>query len=171
MAVITSLSVLYRGGSDGDIRQRLIEHNLLDAVVVLPDRLLPNTSIPIAVLIFRMDKPDDSVLFIDASNDYQFTRGQNVLITENIEKITSIYQAREAKTEQSHLASLEEIKSNSFNCSIQRYVRPLADDENFDLDTLQKEEQTLVREITELSHSINASLKDLIHELVDNNNT
>ncbi|WP_420855222.1 N-6 DNA methylase [endosymbiont of Riftia pachyptila] len=44
MAVITSLSVLYRGGSDGDIRQRLIEHNLLDAVVVLPDRLLPNTS-------------------------------------------------------------------------------------------------------------------------------
>ena len=53
MAVVVPHGVLFRGSSEGKIRQKLVEENLLDAVIGLPEKLFFGTGIPAAVLVFR----------------------------------------------------------------------------------------------------------------------
>ena len=71
MAVIVPHGVLFRGSSEGKIRQKLIEENLLDAVIGLPEKLFYGTGIPAAILVFSKAKTDENVLFIDASRDFK----------------------------------------------------------------------------------------------------
>ncbi len=61
----------FRGSSEGKIRQKLIDENLLDAVIGLPEKLFYGTGIPAAILIFKKQKVDDKVLFIDASREFK----------------------------------------------------------------------------------------------------
>ncbi len=56
--VIVPHGVLFRSNSEGQIRQKLIEENLLDAVIGLPQNLFYGTGIPAAILLFRRNKPD-----------------------------------------------------------------------------------------------------------------
>lgn len=64
MAVVVPHGVLFRGSSEGRIRQELVDENLLDALIGLPEKLFYGTGIPAAILIFKKDKTDDKVLFI-----------------------------------------------------------------------------------------------------------
>ena len=89
MGVIVPHGVLFRGSTEGAIRRKLVEENLLDAVVGLPVNLFYGTGIPAAILIFKKHKPDKTVVFIDASRDYEDNKNQNRLSAEHIEKIAS----------------------------------------------------------------------------------
>ena len=79
MAVVVPHGVLFRGAAEGRIRKQLVDENLLDIVIGLPEKLFYGTGIPAAVLVFRKKKHDDKVLFIDASRDYQDGKNQNLL--------------------------------------------------------------------------------------------
>jgi type I restriction enzyme M protein len=78
VSVVVPHGVLFRGQAEGRIRQKVIEENLLDAVISLPGNLFPTTSIPVAILVFDRSRETDgknekrkNVLFIDASRNYQ----------------------------------------------------------------------------------------------------
>jgi type I restriction enzyme M protein len=86
--------VLFRGGSDGIIRTKFIEENLLDAVIRLPSNLFYRASIPASILIFKTNRKDKSVFFIDASRECQDLKNQNRLTKENIDKIISTYRKK-----------------------------------------------------------------------------
>ena len=94
MGVVVPHGVLFRGLSEGRIRKKLIEENLLDAVIGLPAKLFFGTSISVAVLVFKMAKNDDSVLLIDASREFKAGKYQNQLTDENIAKIVATYRNR-----------------------------------------------------------------------------
>ncbi len=91
MGVVVPHGVLFRGAAEGKIRTKLIEENLLDAVIGLPEKLFYGTGIPAAVLIFKKKKTDDKVLFIDASREFKAGKNQNLLMPENIDKIVTVY--------------------------------------------------------------------------------
>ena len=71
VGVIVPHGVLFRGGAEGLIRRKLVEENLLDAVIGLPPNLFFGTGIPAVILIFKRNRPDDRVLFIDASREFE----------------------------------------------------------------------------------------------------
>ncbi|CCX53595.1 n-6 DNA Methylase [Veillonella sp. CAG:933] len=48
--------VLFRGAKEGKVRKLLIERNLLDAVIGLPENMFLNTGIPVAILVFNRKK-------------------------------------------------------------------------------------------------------------------
>ena len=83
--------VLFRGAAEGAIRQKLIEENLLDAVIGLPENLFYGTGIPAAILVFRKNKADDKVLFIDASREFEAGKNQNLLRETDLERILTTY--------------------------------------------------------------------------------
>ena len=58
MGVVVPHGVLFRGAAEGRIRRQLVEENLLDAVIGLPEKLFFGTGIPAAILIFRKKKAD-----------------------------------------------------------------------------------------------------------------
>lgn len=161
MAVVAPHGVLFRGSSEGTIRQKLVEENLLDAVIGLPANLFFGTGIPAAILVFRKKKPDDKVLFIDASRDYIEGSNQNRLGEEQIGKIFAAYDARETVDKYAYLATPDEIKANDFNLNIPRYVDTFEEEEEIDLMAVRKEREALKAEMAELETKMDGYLKEL----------
>jgi len=153
--------VLFRGSAEGKIRQKLIEENLLDAVIGLPEKLFYGTGIPAAVLVFRKDKTDNNVLFIDASREFQAGKNQNQLSNENIAKVVATYKQRDTRDKYSYVASLEEIQENDFNLNIPRYVDTFEEEEEIDLMAVQAERKEIEAEIAKLNEQMDGYLKEL----------
>ena len=150
MGVVVPHGVLFRGLSEGRIRKKLIEENLLDAIIGLPAKLFYGTSIPVAVLVFKMAKIDNSVLFIDASREFKAGKYQNVLSDENITKILVTYRNRASRDQYAYLSSLEEIKENGYNLNIPLYVNFFEEMEQIDLMAERTEREHLMAQLTEL---------------------
>jgi len=161
MAVVVPHGVLFRGSSEGRIRQKLIEENLLDAVIGLPEKLFYGTGIPAAILVFRKNKIDANVLFIDASREFKSGKNQNQLSDENITKVVEAYKQREASDKYAYLANLEEIQENDFNLNIPRYVDTFEEEEEIDLMAVQVERKEIEAEIAKLNEQMAGYLKEL----------
>jgi len=161
MAVVVPHGVLFRGGAEGVIRRKLIEENLLDAVIGLPEKLFYGTGIPAAILILRKAKPDRNVLFIDASRAFKSGKNQNQLTDDNLRKIVETYHARVSAPKYAHLATPEEIASNDFNLNIPRYVDTFEEEAEIDLVAVRAERLRLKGELEELEAKMDGYLKEL----------
>ena len=82
MAVVLPHGVLFRGASEGKIRKEIIKFNLLDAVIGLPANLFYGTGIPACILVFKKNRVNHDVLFIDASTEGNFEKGLQLYIKE-----------------------------------------------------------------------------------------
>ncbi|MEL7654554.1 MAG: type I restriction-modification system subunit M [Bacillota bacterium] len=136
MAVVLPHGVLFRGASEGKIRQKLIEINLLDAVIGLPANLFFGTGIPACVLVFKQNRNRDDVLFIDASGDglYEKGKNQNKLREEDIQRIVDVYDKYETVEKFSYVATKVEIKENEYNLNIPRYVDNFEEEDVVDME-------------------------------------
>ncbi|HNW82952.1 MAG TPA: type I restriction-modification system subunit M [bacterium] len=168
VSVVVPHGVLFRGAAEGRIRQKLIEDNILDAVIGLPGNLFQTTNIPVAVLVFdksreRGGKNDSrkDVLFIDASRDFIQGKNQNTLSEEHLEKIVKTYKNREVIEKYSYLAKFEEIKENDFNLNIPRYVDTFEEEEEIDIDSVQLEIDQLEKELAQVRTKMAEKLKEI----------
>ena len=161
MAVVVPHGVLFRGSSEGKIRQKLIEENLLDAVIGLPEKLFFGTGIPAAILLLRKSKPDTSVMFIDASREFISGTNQNALDASHIDKIAATYTARETVDKYAYRASVDEIAENDFNLNIPRYVDTFEEEAEIDLMAVRSERVRLKGELAELETRMEGYLKEL----------
>lgn len=161
MGVVVPHGVLFRGAAEGKIRTKLIEENLLDTVIGLPEKLFFGTSIPAAVLIFKKYKDNTDVLFIDASREFKSGKNQNLLMSENIDKIVATYQSRESVDKYSYLSSFDEIKENDFNLNVPRYVDTFEEEEEIDLQEIRQEREVLKGQLFDLEVEMDGYLKEL----------
>jgi len=161
MGVVVPHGVLFRGAAEGKIRTKLVDENLLDAVIGLPEKLFYGTGIPAAILVFKQSKKDDSVMFIDASREYRDGKNQNQLTDENIAQIIETYQARADVDKYAHLASLDEIKENDYNLNIPRYVDTFEEEEEIDLVAVRDERKQLKERLAALEIEMDGYLKEL----------
>ena len=123
MAIVLPHGVLFRGGAEGEIRQRLLEKNYIDTVIGLPSSLFTNTGIPVIVMILKKNRAlDEPVLMIDASKNFVKVGKQNVLEEKDIAKIVDTYTSRETIDGYSYNVSREEIIENEYNLNLPRYV-------------------------------------------------
>ncbi|MER5168785.1 N-6 DNA methylase [Serratia ureilytica] len=154
MAILVSHGVLFRGGQEESIRKHLISEGLLDAVIGLPDRLLPGTAIPTAILIFRRDRNNSDVVFIDASDLAKPIKGRNLITNEIIEKVSKCYFERSSVDDFSHVASYDEIQLNDFNLNISRYVKKHEEQVFVDLEILRQQREELLSTLHELEREM-----------------
>ena len=163
MATILPHGVLFRGGSEGKIRKQIIELNLLDAVIGLPEGLFYGTGIPACIMVFRKDRTRKDVLFIDASGEEHYEKGknQNKLTEQAIEKIVETYEKRETIDKFSYVASYEEIKENDYNLNIPRYVDTFEEEEPVDMEAVKRNIAEIKKEIQEVEAQMEKYLKEL----------
>ena len=168
VAVIVPHGVLFRGSSEGKIRQAFIEENILDAVIGLPANLFLNVGIPVAFLIFDKSREKGGanenrkdVLFIDASKEYVSGKKQNTLSEEHINKIVDTYKNRREIEKYSHIATFDEIKENDFNLNIPRYVDTFEEEEEVDLAKVKVEIVNLENELQKVQSQMTEYLKEL----------
>lgn len=168
VSVVVPHGVLFRGAAEGRIRQKMIEENLLDAVVGLPGNLFTTTSIPVAILVFDRSREKGGanqsrkdVIFVDASGDYLPGKNQNALSDEHIRKIIETVQARREIEKYAHVAAFEEIRENDFNLNIPRYVDTFEEEAEIDIDAVQEEIEQLEKELVDVRARMAAMLKEI----------
>lgn len=163
MAVVLPHGVLFRGASEGKIRKKIIEFNLLDAVIGLPANLFYGTGIPACILVFKKNRVRSDVLFIDASGEGNYEKGknQNLLRDCDISRIVETYKARENVEKYSYKAKKEEIVENDYNLNIPRYVDTFEEEEPVDIDAVKAEIAETEKEIAEVQAKMNEFLKEL----------
>ncbi len=127
VATVMPHGVLFRGGAERTIRQRIIEDDLLDTVIGLGPNLFYGTGIPAAILILRAEgakppKRRGKVLFINADRDYGEGRAQNHLRPRDEEKITDTYRNFADVDGFAKVVTLNDLADNDFNCNIRRYA-------------------------------------------------
>ncbi|MBD5801883.1 putative type I restriction enzymeP M protein [Azoarcus sp. Aa7] len=164
MAVVVPHGVLFRGAAEGKIRKQLIDENLLDIVIGLPEKLFYGTGIPAAVLVFRKKKTDDKVLFIDASREYLDGKNQNILRPQDLQKIVDNATSRQSADKYAYLASPAEIAENDYNLNIPRYVDTFEEEEEIDLMAVRREREQLKAELAVLEEKMAGYLKELGYE-------
>ena len=136
MGVVMPHGVLFRGSSEKNIRQGILEKDLLEAVIGLPAGLFYGTGIPACVLIVNKNKPKKrkgKVLFVNAELEYEEGKNQNKLRTQDLEKIVKTYDDYTEINRYSNIATIEEIKENDFNLNIRRYADTSPPPEIFDV--------------------------------------
>ena len=130
MAVVMPHGVLFRGGEEQKMRQRLImgsETNptcILECVIGLPQGLFYGTGIPASLLIINKAGASKrkGVFFINADREYKEGKNQNSLRPEDIEKISFVYHNKKEIPGYSRLVSKDALAAEDYNCNIRRYV-------------------------------------------------
>ncbi len=168
VAVVVPHGVLFRGAAEGRIRRKMIEENLLDAVIGLPGNLFQTTNIPVAILVFDRSRekggPEEDhkdVLFVDASREFVSGKNQNTLSDEHVEKIMRTYRERKEVEKYAHVAEAAEIQENDFNLNIPRYVDTFEEEEGIDIDAVQREIDQLEKELVEVRKQMSIKLKEI----------
>jgi type I restriction enzyme M protein len=132
VGVVMPHGVLFRGSSEGTIRQHLIENDMLEAVIGLATNLFYGTTIPACLLIFRTHKNKDRrnhVLFIDGSKRFTKGKNQNELSSSDVQDLYDTYLTAVVDEQEdiaARLVSHEEIAANKYDLNIGRYLKTVA---------------------------------------------
>ena len=149
MAILLPHGVLFRSGPDGKIRQYLVEHGLIDAIIGLPTNLFYGTKIPCALLILKKHRQSQDILIIDASKEYEQSGRRNILTKQNTQRILQTYLHREEEPHFCHIATLDEIRTNDYNLNIPRYIDTFEPAPECDLPALTKEMTARCQQISD----------------------
>ncbi|SDE94527.1 type I restriction enzyme M protein [Celeribacter baekdonensis] len=135
IATVMPHGVLFRGGDEAKIRQKIIERDQIEAVIGLGPQLFYGTGIPACVIILRQQKHDGAklisgkpadrqgkVLFINADREYFEGRAQNHLMPEHIEKIVTTFEEYREIPGFSTIVDIDRLKENDWNLNIRRYA-------------------------------------------------
>ncbi len=150
MVIILPHGVLFRGGAEARIREKLLKENYIDTVIGLPSNLFYSTGIPVCILVLKKCKKKDDVLFINASEHFNKEKRQNTLSEKHLDNIVETYKFRNERERYSRRVSMDEIKKNDYNLNISRYVSTAEDEIQIDL-------KEVNIKLTEINESINES--------------
>ena len=136
MTIVLPHGVLFRGGTEGEIRAQLVENDNIDTIIGLPANIFYGTGIPTIIMVLKKNRDDSDVLFIDASKCFEKVGKNNKLRPRDIKKILDAIKNRKTIPNFATLVKKEEIKANDYNLNIPRYVNSSEKEEAFDLFSL-----------------------------------
>lgn len=167
-AIVEFPGVLYRGGAEGKIRKYLIDNNFVDTVIQLSSGLFFGTSIATCILVLKKNKTDNSVLFVDASeecipNPNKMPNATNInkLSDTNIKNILSLLKNRVDVENKAILVPNEEIAENDYNISVNSYLKTTTDEVEIDIVELNKNIQEIVTKQDQVRKELDAIIREL----------
>ena len=174
VGVIVPNGVLFRGSSEGKIRQQLVEENLLEAVVGLPANLFFGTGIPAAILLFNRSKGDNTdVLFVDTSREFDNGKNQNRLRERDLTHVLDTVQqfrtgtpnngaeGRVLEEKYAYRATIADIRTNDFNLNLPRYVDTFEEEETIDIAATKAKIAQLRTELADTEQQMESYLAEL----------
>lgn len=164
LAVVLPHGALFRNGSEGQIRKKILEMDILEAVIGLGPNIFYGAGIAACVLVFRANKPDNKegkILFIDASDQVKICRAQNYLEQNHADQIYSWYSAFKDVKNHTKVATMKDIAANDWSLSIPLYVDKAIED---NLPSVEQATEDLKKSLEDVKDS-EKKLKNLLKEL------
>lgn len=164
MACVVPHGVLFRGASEGKIREGFLKDDLIESIIGLPQNIFYGTGIPAAVIVINKNKNEDrrhKVLFIDGSNDFVKDGNKNKLRDEDIDKIVKAFDEYKDVEKYATVVDLETIKENDYNLNISRYVDTTEEEEEVDIDLVLQDIRELKLKMADSEEKLNGYLEEL----------
>ena len=167
VGVVIDNGCLFRGGKERAIRAIILEDDLIECIILLPEKLFYNTGAPGAIIILNRNKKEErkkKILFINASLEYEQhpeVRKLNRLGNQYIAKIAKAYKGFENIEGFSRSISLEEIKNNDYNLNVTLYVFPEEEGEEINIEKEWKDLGKIQDEIATVEKKIEGYLKEI----------
>ncbi|MDB2261831.1 class I SAM-dependent DNA methyltransferase [Halorubrum ezzemoulense] len=157
-AIVIPHGVLFRK-HESRYRKAMLENDMVEAIVGLPENLFQNNSIPSAVLVLNTDKPEErenEVQFIHAADEdfYKELSNQNELTEAGLDHIIENFRGWTTEERVSRTVSLDEIRENDYNLNIALYVDTTEPEEDIDVG----EELAKLRELQSERDEIEATM-------------
>jgi type I restriction enzyme M protein len=167
-AIVIPHGVLFRK-HESTFREYLIEQDLIEAVVGLPENLFQNVSIASAILILNAEKPEkrkDQIQFIHASDEefYEELSNQNRLLDDGIDEITGIFKDWKTVERRARTVSHDKIGENDHNLNIALYVDTTEPEEDIDVEEELEKLRDLQAERDEIESQMSQQLETLNYE-------
>lgn len=137
MAVVLPHGALFRMGKEGEMRKKILQMDLLEAVIGLGPNLFYGTGLAACILVFRQRKEKSrkkKTLILDASREFKTGRAQNELLPEHVERIHGWYRDFKDVEGVARVVTLDDIAANDFNLNIPRYVEPKTEQETLSVE-------------------------------------
>ncbi|MDY6868945.1 MAG: class I SAM-dependent DNA methyltransferase [Chloroflexota bacterium] len=163
MAVVLPHGVLFRSGSEAKIRRKILEMDILEAVIGLGPNLFYGTNLAASILIFGSEKPIDKknlILFIDASEEYHKGRAQNTFEEQHRSQVFQWFTDFSDVDGVTKVVSLSEIEENDWNLNIPLYVEPVLEEDKITLDEAKKNLKNAMEEAFEAEDKLIHLLKE-----------
>lgn len=125
MAVVMPQGILFRGGEEGRIREKLVESDRVEAVVTLGDKLFYGTGLSPCFLVLRQIKPMEHsarILMIDGKKILTLKRAQNILSPENLDRLYELYNNYEDVEDYARVVTIDEIRKKNYDLSPNKYI-------------------------------------------------
>lgn len=167
IGLVVDNGCLFRGGAEKRIREKVIEKDWIECVILTPEKLFYNTGAPGALIIFNKNKPSEKgnkILFINASNEYvqhPSVRRLNTLSTENIQKIVEAYKRFVDISGFSRVVDKNEVMANDYNLNVTLYVMPVEEKEQIDISKEFSELKELEKEREEIGKKLEKYISEL----------
>ena len=149
VAVVIDTGAVSRGGREKIIREKIVEHDLIECVILLPEKLFYNTGAPAVIIIFNKQKPEEKkekILLINASKEYQEGKKQNTLSIENIKKIVNAYREFKDIEKFAKVITKEEVRQADYNLSPSRFISVVEEEKYRPVEEIKKDLEKLEEE-------------------------
>lgn len=173
VGIVIDNGCLFRGGKERAVRSAVLseKNDLVECVVLLPEKLFYNTGAPGAIIIFNKHKPaqrKSKVLFINASKEFEQhpeVRKLNRLGDNNIKKIADAYKSFSEEKGFSRVVSLKDIEQNDYNLNVTLYVMQDEEGEAIDIAREFGELKELERQRQEVASKLEQYISELTQAL------
>ncbi len=186
---ILANGALSGGGEEYKIRKKLIENNLVEAIIILPRNMFYTTDISVTLWILNQNKTqrtvskgtetrhyrnrENEVLFMDLRQQgIPFEKKYIQFSSENIQNIANTYHqwqvdkgTYEDTPEYSYVATLEEIEKKDFSLVPSKYIEFINRDENIDFDEKMSSLQSKLSDLLQQQIASNEQLKNVFKTL------
>jgi type I restriction enzyme M protein len=171
-AVVLDTGAVSRGSgnknknAEKEIRKAMVEEDLIEAVLLLPDNLFYNTTAPGIIIFINKNKPKDrreKVLLINATEEYKKSKesSKNYIPEESIKKIVKAYEEGKDIEKFTKVVDLEEIRKNDYNISPSRYIHSGETKELREISEILSEIEELKRD----EKGVDGKLDEIINKL------
>lgn len=161
-AIVEFPGVLYRGGKEQTIRKWLVENNYVDTIIQLPSNLFFGVGIATCIIVLRKSaRPDNQILFIDASKEFVKNGNKNRLTSDNQNHIFQVFAERKEEEYFSRLVSIDDVLKNDANLSVSSYVEQEDTREAIDIEQVNANLASLIEE----GNALNARIEEIILQL------
>jgi type I restriction enzyme M protein len=171
--IVMDNGILFRSRSEKKIRKPILEDDIIEAVIALPENLFYNTSSPGCILIMNKDKPEEregKVQFIYAEDQtlresgvqvFKELSNQNQLTQEGVEYLAETHLTGREEDHHSRLVNLEEIEENDWNLNVPRYVDTTEPEEPIDVSEKLRELDKLAEERRKTDEELQRYMEEL----------
>ena len=177
MAVILDTNAVSRGtgkkkDKEKQVRQKFVDNDFIEAVLLLPENLFYNTGAPGIILFIRKRKPEErkgKILLINASKEFVKGKPKNYLSEENIKKIVDVYKNFKEVKKFSKIITLEEARKADYNLSPSRFVSVWEEEERRPVEEILKDLEMVENEKYEVEEKLKNILKQIYEYKISKN--